>query len=315
MLHQFEPIQRIYRSRFRNWNAHAAVRTKPLPEFRSREIKLFFTPELVALVQHPLVQSRGDVAIRELLAYHLLGHLNFTDALESEVVAPVACMIGRDQFDLPFTSAMRTDARKIAVDEMYHALFTGGLVDDISSAAGVVPLQKLRPSFLLELDAIKLELGPDLAALATFFFAVVSETLITATLTQVPNDERVVSGVRTILRDHAEDEARHHLFFADALMMAWPALAPRLRTVIGPLLPRFITLFLCPDLLHAQLSLARLGLSKAEAEAIIEEVHSPGRISADIRKRARGVVAMMQRAGITEDAETDDAFRSYGLIG
>ncbi|WP_409241673.1 diiron oxygenase [Bradyrhizobium sp. CB1015] len=285
-----------------------------MPEFCGREVKLFFSPELVALAQHPLVQSRGDAVIREILAYHLLGHLNFTDALETEIIAPVACMIGRGQFELPFTPAMLTDARKIAVDEMYHALFTGGLVEEISAAAGVRPFAKHRPSFLLELDSIKAELSTSLTSLVDFFFATVSETLITATLTRVPNDERVASGVRTILRDHAEDEARHHLYFSDALMMTWPALTPGLRRHIGPLLPRFITMFLTPDLLHAQHCLARIALSATEAESVIEEVYSPVLVQADIRARSETVIRIMQRAGVLEDPQAEDAFRSVGLI-
>lgn len=49
----------IYRSRFQDWNTRSAVRSKPLPEFARTDAGLFFTPELVPLVDHPLISARA----------------------------------------------------------------------------------------------------------------------------------------------------------------------------------------------------------------------------------------------------------------
>ncbi len=312
--HRFSASERIYRSRFQDWNARSAVRSKPLPEFAGANAKLFFTPELVPLINHPLISVRGDEVIHQVLTYHLLGHLNFTDTLENEVVAPVAYMIGRRQFDFSFPAAMLADARKIAVDEMHHALFAAGFVEEISLASGVIPPPARRPCFLQELDAIKSLHGPGLAPLLMLFFAIISETLITSTLTRVPNDERVAMGVRTILRDHAEDEARHHVYFVDVLMTCWPALTPSQRAVVGPLLPHFITMFLAPDLLEAQTCLARLGVSAADAEQIIEETYPRGTVACEIRSKADSVIRLMRRAGVLENPRTIEQFHKFGLI-
>src|SRR5262249_1512979 len=157
-------------------------------------------------------------------------------------------MIGRRQLGFAFPPGMIIDARKIAVDEMHHALLTGGFIDEIATQSGVTPPPARRPAFLLALDDIKASHDRALRPLLILFFAIVSETLITGTLTRVPNDERVVAGVRKIFGDHAQDEACHHSYFAEVLLRCWPQLSPSERAVIGPMLPRFIALFLSPDL-------------------------------------------------------------------
>lgn len=311
---KFEVTERIYRSRFHDWNTRSAVRSKSLPEFAGANAMWFFTPELVPLTNHPLLSARGDNAVHQVVTRHLLGHLNFTDTLENEVVAPVAYMIGRRQFDFTLPPAMLVDARKIAVDEMHHALYAAGFVEEICSLSGVEPLPPRRPSFLLELDAIKSSHEARLAPYLMLFFAIISETLITSTLTQVPNDARVVAGVRAILRDHAEDEARHHVYFADVLTACWPKLTAAQRAVLGPLLPRFISMFLAPDLLEAQQCLAAMGFSVHAAEQLIEETYPSGRIMLEIRSKADSVIRLMRRVGVFEDAQTADSFNRYGLL-
>jgi hypothetical protein len=315
MLHQkFEVTERIYRSRFQDWNTRSAVRSKPLPEFVSGNAKLFFTPEQVPLIDHPLIAAQGSEMIHRVLTRHLLGHLNFTDTLENEVVTPVAYMLGRRKLDFSLPPAMLVDARKIAVDEMHHALYAAGFVEEISALSGVDPLPAQRPSFLLELDNIKSLHEPRNGPLLMLGFAIISETLITSTLTQVPNDDRVVAGVRTILKDHAEDEARHHVYFAEILTTCWPRLTSAQRALVGPLLPRFISMFLAPDLLDVQGSLATFGFSADVAEQIIEEIYPRERVISDIRLKADSVVRLMRRAGVLEDPRTRESFQQFGLI-
>jgi hypothetical protein len=308
-------VERIYRSRFREWDTRSAVRAKPLPAFggQARDDVLFFTPELVPAATHPAVRALGPNAIHHALTHHLFEHLSFTDALENEIVTPVASMIGRRQLGFAFPPGMVTDARKIAVDEMHHALLTGGFMDDIAAQSQVSLPPARRPAFLLALDDIKSSHDRSLAPLLTLFFAIVSETLITGTLTKVPNDERVVGGVRKILRDHAEDEARHHVYFAEVLLRCWPQLTSSERTVVGPLLPRFISLFLSPDLVGVQISLNRLGICAPAAERIIEESYSAACTSAAIRAGSEAIMRLMKRAGVLEDARTADAFHEFGL--
>src|SRR4051794_32143253 len=105
-------IDRVYYSRFHDWDLRSAVRAKALPSFPERETggRLFFTPELVPAAAHPLALAQGDEMVHRVLAYHLLGHLDFTDALENEVVTPVAYMIGRGTLGLQLPADLRADA-------------------------------------------------------------------------------------------------------------------------------------------------------------------------------------------------------------
>lgn len=312
--HQFAPE---YRSRFKDWDTRASVRTKPLRSMPADEHvgKLFFSPEMVPIALHSLVADRGPEAVHRALVYHLLTHLDFTDTLENEVVAPVAYGLGRQELGFALPSEMRSDARKIAVDEMHHALFATALIRSIETAAGVQALAPRRPAFLRELDEIQACAPPELRPLLLFFFAVVSETLITGTLSRVPVDDRVVPTVRHILRDHAEDEARHHAYFSEALAVAWPQLTERHRAIVGPLLPRFILMFLTPDFLAIQDSLAAIGLSAQEAERVIDEAHDEQKVAAEVWRSAEPTLRHLRRAGVFEHALTADAFAACGLRG
>jgi hypothetical protein len=304
-----------YRSRFRDWHTHSAVRAKPLPSLAEdcTPGKLLFTPELVPAATHPLVRERGETTSHRMLAWHLCGHLDFTDTLENEVVTPVTYMIGRRQLGLALPDAMLADARRIAVDEMHHALFATDFIRDIASASGFAPARR-RPLFLRRLDEIRAGQPPQLARLILLFFAIVSETLITSTLTRVPADARVARGVRSILRDHAEDEARHHAYFAVVLALAWPQLTPRESAVIGPLLPRFIHLFLTPDLDEVRDGLDQIGLSPREADRVVADAYRADAVNAAVRANAEATLRLMRRTGVLDDARTRDALCAAGLL-
>jgi hypothetical protein len=304
----------IYLSRFKDWSTRSSVRSKPLRSLDRDELgtQLFFSPELVPVATHPLVLERGPSATRRVLIYHLYTHLDFTDTLENEVVVPASYALSRQQTGLRFPREMLADARKIAVDEMHHALFATELVRDIETVSRVAAPELGRPSFLRELDAIQARTAPELRELVLFFFAVISETLITGTLSRVPADERVVPTIRRILHDHAEDEARHHAYFAAALEVAWPQLKAA-KKVIGPMLPGLIKMFLAPDRLAIQSWLFALGFSARETEQVIEDAHSDRTVNIEARAGAEITLRHLRRIGVFEDARTADAFAEAGL--
>lgn len=90
-----------------------------------------------------------------------------------------------------------------------------------------------------------------------FLGGVVSETLITVTLTRVPLDDRVQLAVRQPLADHADDERRHAALFRDAFSYVWPRLAPDVRRAAALLVPQMVFAFL-------QLEYAELAAAAAE---------------------------------------------------
>jgi para-aminobenzoate N-oxygenase AurF len=306
-----EHVGEGYRSAFRDWRRMTDSRATHARAVISRDVGRYcFTPELVPAAMHAIVRERGEGAVEHVLARHLFAHLNFTDALENEVVTPVAYMIARGQTGLRFTDAMIADARKIAVDEMHHALLVSDLALEISRLTGYSAPAPRRPEFLDGLDRLRSEAGAEFTPLIMLFFAVVSETLITATLTRVPGDDRVIGAVRLALREHAEDEARHHAYFAEALMRCWSQLTARQRAIVGPLLPRFITAFLAPSTADVVRSLTDAGFGPAEVSRIIEESYAEHAVAALVRGNAEATIRQMRRAGVFDDARTADAFAS-----
>jgi hypothetical protein len=81
---------------------------------------------------------------------------------------------------------------------------------------------------------------PDEPHVARLVQVVVFETLITAVLNEVPSDQSVVSTVRSVLRDHARDEGRHHRFFAAFFHEFWAQLSPSVRSRLARVLPVLI---------------------------------------------------------------------------
>src|SRR6266446_10084297 len=112
-----------YARKLNNWDTKASVRVKPRRMLRDEEAmgKVFFTPELVPIAQHPLIQALGPWAVRDAQVQQLYRYLDFTTQLELEVVNTVSkeIALGKVGFDLP--DVMREDAFKLCTDEAHHA--------------------------------------------------------------------------------------------------------------------------------------------------------------------------------------------------
>ena len=59
----------VYRTKFRLWESRASVRNAPRRVLAedAHGGKLFFPPELVPMVEHPLVAERGQAVVEDLL--------------------------------------------------------------------------------------------------------------------------------------------------------------------------------------------------------------------------------------------------------
>jgi hypothetical protein len=304
-----------YRSAFADWNRQASVvcsrtsETFPSDEDTGRWL---FPPRLVPWSQHPLIISKGPHAVQQVLACHLLDHLEFTDTLENELITPVCYMLARRAGGLDLPLPMVADARKIAVDEVHHALLVTHLASQVSAALGLGLPRVYRHPFLQQVDDCLLQLPTALHALLRFMAACVSETLITATLASIPGDCEVATAVRNTLRIHAEDEARHHVYFAKAIEVVWPQLPPLHRSTLGPFLPSLIRAFVSPNPAAVLSCLQTTGLSRAEAQRVVDET-GPG---ANYRPNPRmweQTLRCFSRGGAFEDGPTAEACAKAGL--
>jgi len=304
-----------YRSGFGSWDDRASVRSKPRHILDEHlDGKMFFPPELVAAVNHPEVKRNADDdLVRRVLLHRLHIYLDFTSDLEQLVVNPVTQLISRRRagFDLP--DRMLRDAYKICTDESWHALFSDDLQDQLATATGEGS-PELFPRFLLDLDRLEAEEDSDTRGLTKVFFTVVSETLISAILNDIPRDERIISSVRETIADHSEDERRHHAYFAQFFQYAWHQLGKRQRDAIGQALPQFITAFLGPDPAADAHLLKLAGLDDETTRGVLEEINEPMAVGRSIRTAGAATLRLFERNGVFEDSRTYDSFARLGLV-
>jgi len=72
--------------------------------------------------------------------------------------------------------------------------------------------------------------------------------------------------VREVILDHAQDESRHHDYFASFLSIFWLELKPQYQSIISPLLPEIIFAFLEPDINVIKYYLKVMGLENREID-------------------------------------------------
>ncbi len=306
-------VQSTYASRFGRWDDLAGVRRKPQRRLLEAA-DLYFPPELYPVVGHPLVAARGPAAVRTLLLNRLYDYLDFTTELENLAVIPVASKIARGTSGLLLPRQMQADAFKIVTDEAWHAQFSFDFTQELEQVTGVPHAAGGAPVFVQRLDEIAAQLPRQVAGLEALLFAIVSETLISGLLSHLPRDERLPSPVRDLVRDHAEDEGRHHVYFRSVLRHLWPALTLRERHAVGPQIPAIIQAFLTPD--HAQVAtrLAAVGLSNEEILQVITESWPEHELMGEIAQSAAPAVRYFTEVGALDDSRTRDAFLEAGLL-
>ena len=299
-----------YRTTFARWHERSSVRSRPAREHRPTDPgTVYFPPELVPAAGHDLLRQRDPAVADRLLTQRLYEYLSFTVELEETAVVPVTSRIGRGRATVELPAGMRADAFKITTDEAYHSLMTYELIEGVARETGVAPLLPDSPPFLAELAAVR---GAD--PLAPLVAAVVSETLVSRILADLPNDERLPAAVRDVVRDHAEDEGRHHAYFRALLRELWPRLGDTQQRRLGVLVPRLVHGFLAPDLPHLRRLLDSVGLPAAEVDTVLDEAYAPERVAAEVAHAARRTVGYFAEVGALEHGSVADAFGRAGLV-
>jgi hypothetical protein len=303
-----------YRSSFRNWDDRASVRVKPRRTLESAQPgQVYFPPELVPMVNHPVVAGRGPEAVDRLLVSRLFQYLSFTTVLEATAVIPVTLDISLGRSGLHLPDEMRRDAFKITTDEAWHAQFSDDLMLDVARETGVPTRLPSRPWFVDRLARIRADIDPDLRGATGLAFAIVSENLISSILSDLPKDKRLPRPVRDLIADHAEDEGKHHAYFRSVLDAFWPALDPAQRRRLGPWFPELIRVFLEPDHRSLGYALFDLGLGEGDVARVLSESHPPDAVRGQIVRSATATVRYLREIGALDDPATHEAFLAAGF--
>jgi hypothetical protein len=262
-----------YPSPLGSWHERAAVRASPRRRIPVQDARLlFFSPDLVPVAAHPLVRALPEDVFRQILIQHLYRYLDFTAKLESVVVNRAALGIALGTVGVRLPAGMRLDAYKIYCDEAYHTLMCADLAEQARAVTGVSPRLPREPFFLRRLAEIQQGIPAEYRSLAELLFVIVSETLISATLAEVPDSADVVGAVRETVSDHAGDEGRHHAYFALFLKLLWGQLTPAERDQAGAWVPRLADAFLRPDIAAIGDELASYGMVPGDVETVLAEV-------------------------------------------
>lgn len=307
----------MYVSNFDDWYERASVRTKPRRILLDEEAegKVYFPVGQMPILSHPLVRERGPGVARALMVQKLYRYLDFTAHLEHHLVNSAAQKIAFRQTDFDLPGEMLFDAHKLYTDEAYHALFSEDLKLQVVATTKMLPLSSAPPEFLNWLRVQQASHPPEWSGLLEIYSAVVAETLISATLVQLPRDPTVITTVRELVADHAEDEAIHHRFFAQLFRMTWPMLSEKQKAMIGPKLAHFMVKFLLPDLGELRTGLVAAGLDPVDAEQVLDESHSSrGEIMEGVRRTARMTLRLFEQCGLWQDSRIRDSFEREELL-
>ena len=309
-----ELAQAAYASKFRRWHEESSVRANPRRMLDpSGEPALFFPPEAVPFLQHPLVQARGPEAVSAVLVQRLHVYLDFTAELEQRVVNPVCASISRRRSGFVLPAGMIEDAHKIYTDEAWHAQFSDDMQRQLVRRTGIEPVSLATPAFMSRLEQAQARAPFAARGLGLTFFAIVSETLISAILTDIPRDGRIDPAVRELVADHAADERIHHAYFVRLLTEVWQQLSDRQRRAIGMQLPGYIRAFLDPDYAALAAILRSLGLETDEVGQILSEGFGERTLAGEARWHARHTLRHLDRVGALDDPETVEALYVAGL--
>lgn len=300
----------------RTWYEAAGVRADPrrvLGDER-REGLFYWPPHLAPLESHPAVVERGPQAREEILVRHLYQYLDMTANYELRVVNKASELLanGRSGFHLP--EPVRLDAYKIYVDEGYHALYSRDLIFQVVAATGIAHRPLDFEPYMAFMRQAQEAVPAELAFVVAILVVVVFETFVTSTLVQIPKQKNVISTVRELVTDHAEDEARHSVFYSELFGYVWGQLRPAHRRLLGPLLPAFVVRPL--ELPRATLRdwLVSSGIDPIDTDGIIDEAYPDAETRVGMARTARATLRLFGRHGLYDDPRTREAFDAHGLL-
>lgn len=298
----------------RAWDDKSSVRSKPRKVASELESgKNLFPRSLLPMVNHEALTSLGPETINSILNLRLFLYLDFTTALEQEVVNPALVDISKGLPGLEFSPELRLDAHRIYVDEGYHALAAVDVAQQLSGMVAVPYMRVFQHEFVVGLRKIVTNLPQAESRLTGIAAATVSETLISGTLSQIPQDQSVVQVVRQAVGEHAEDERTHHAYFSRLHEALWPRLSRQQQRLLAPLYADFILSFLAPDTENLKSILEQSGVPEDTARKVVNETYEAIDLLPGIRHAARATIRLLERTGVLEIPEAQEKFGAERL--
>lgn len=294
------------------WNEKASLRWLSLcgPDSIAEpgeQHRNFFSPQLVRINAHPLVQARGSATQRSLQRRHLYRYLAATEAIEIEMVNPALRFVMAS----PIAPDFALDAYKVYTDEGFHALMCTDLRRNL--AQGDMPyLLRYRSLALDQTLALTHVAQRDDAELILLAIACVNETMIAASLSQA-TDTTVYPALRELVMAHARDEASHNVYFSGLMTDVFPRLSRREQRLLRELMPDIFLRLHLSDLDGVRADLAMEGFDSQERERIAHETFDVPVDHEGMRRVCASSLHMLRRCGHFGDPAAREAFEAAGL--
>lgn len=303
---------KFYQSAFERWDKKASVRRSERREVAND--KKIFPDEFIPILKHPIISQEYAHQENRIRHQHLQRYLNFTHKLELVVVNDITLKIALGHYGFELPPEMLMDAHRIYVDESYHALFSFDMMQQLAAQVGTDPGILSNPSFLGEILRIT-NLYPEkkYKLILGLFFVIVSETLITDSLREIHKNPDVDSGVKELIKDHAQDEARHHAFYRHLLFTIWPQIPEDCRRLVVRHLSDLIFAFVNPDRNALISELKDLGVPLHQAIQVFEETYTDSVVFDYANGCSKNLRNYFKSLGLGDDAELTDRFSAANL--
>ncbi len=295
---------------FERWHEKATVRSMPRRVIDADDsTRDMFPRQLTPIVSHPLFHQKYYESISEFLCLQLYRYLNFTINLELLIVNPNIIKLSRGADVFKLTDEDVIALHKMYVDEGYHALFCIDMAQQLEALTNFKPKFDLKPSFMRIFED-----GFAEDAISNVIFTAVSETLITSNLTDVARDKTAPEAVSKLMQDHARDESRHHAFFKGLILRMHCDNPLGLRRQLH-LIPKSIMAFIEPDRLMLRAGLLQIGVTRDDADQIIDETYPQTIVQDYARSCSRDLINFLTEHEITRDFHLLDEMHNHNLIG
>ena len=300
---------------FLDWDKTSAVRgrAKRILTHEHIENKYFFPPESAPFLEHPLLAGFGEDKKREILIHQLYTYLNFTEYLEHEAICVVSYNIAMKKYGFDIPKSLRTNARKIYVDEIYHWMFSIDFAEEIEELTGVKNLDESEPRFLRSLEKLTRDLTDTQKHLALLFFTTIAETLITPTMGKFPKYDRLVLSVRQLIADHSADELRHLKYFIELFHFIWERIDPTDKRALCLLLPKMLHNYFEPDFDRITQLLKTMDFSDGDIEQIISDTYTREKMVEKVISSSTATMKLFRDVVVFDDVEIAEAFHREGL--
>lgn len=309
-----------YESHQKLWEKYSTVRSRPRRLVNKEESHQDFFPRAKQLISvHPIVQERGEEALRFILFQTMNRFMNDIAVLEIETVNKGALMIAGNQFEFcDFPSALRHDALSIIVDEAYHAYVAIDFLRQVEDIVdfSLLPLPK-ETTVANAISTVKAKLPIHQQDAFELIAVCIGEHVLTKELITIRSEQAVSPSFKAVMADHVVDEGRHAKMFAYVLQYFWQAMPTDYQANIGVLLPEFLREYLRKDIeinFNKQI-LKALNFSNDEVEQIISDtfVATCDQGMNESNPVVTNLLNLLQRCHILDHPQTLQAFRAYQL--